>query len=189
MTTPPHSAYAEAVRRAVEDHDEWDSPHYFMTLHWDAEQQLLAPRTVVCIMPDISPEKYHTIMARAAWKQRTEYPSDPPAYGYLLQFEGFTVEAPSQGADLDEQRRYDADRRNRTFHRRADAVETCIAMCAGIHGNTWVAVKRRGHPGIEECTYRPGHAPVGQFFASLLGIAYATGMLDHGLPRPQSQYN
>lgn len=183
MSAPPQSAFAAAVRKAVENHSEWDSPHCFLTLHWDGGE--LACRTFVCIMPDIDPEDYPAVMSKAAFGELEKDPDDP-AYGYLLQIEGHGVLAPGPGASETDREQYDRDRIGRTFHQRPDATEVCIALAADIHGRLWTATKTRAEPDrIREVFCQPGRAPGGRLIDGLLAVAYAAGVAGHGLPGPQ----
>jgi hypothetical protein len=181
MPLPPRDVFAAAARRAVEEHDEWDSPHNFQTLHWDGER--LHCHAYVCIMPDLHATQYPQVMAGTAREQQIKDPADP-AYAYLLQIEAFGIPEPAPDAPLAERKHYDADRLGRTFHKRPDATEAAIAWCADIHGRLWCATKRRSEPGrIYEAFYPPGKAPGGQATQALLDVAYTTGVVAHGLPR------
>ena len=184
MSIPPREFFAAATRKAIEDHDEWDSPHWFMPLHW--EDGKLSPHIVACIMPDIAPTDYPAHMIRIA---REDYEKDPDsaAYAYLLQIEAFGTTEPGPEASDEERAQYLADRLGRTFHQRADAVEMATAWCADIHGRLWEATKRRNQPGvITEHFYAPGalNRPGGQMIRGLLTVAQGTGMIAYGLPGP-----
>ena len=188
MTAPPRSVFAAFTRKAIEAHDEWDSPHCFMTVHWDGES--LACHTYVCVMPDIDPVDYPALMIKAAREQLEKDPDDPP-YGYLLQIEGHGVKEPEPGASEEERERFNKARLGRTFHQLPDAIEVATAYCADIHGRLWVAAKRRDKPGeISENFYAPGNPKIGgQMVKGLLAVAYTTGMTAWGLPGPQGPLN
>ena len=184
MSIPPRDVFAAAARKAIEDHNEWDSPHAFVTLHWDGEN--LTGRTYACIMPDIHPADYPAYMIKLA---REDYEKDPDdaAYAYLLQIEAFGVAEPGPGASDAERAQHLADRLGRTFHQRDDAVEMATAWCADIHGRLWEATKRRTQPNvITEHFYPPNtpNQPGGQMIRGLLSVAYSTGMMANGLPGP-----
>lgn len=180
MTVPPRSVFAAAARREVEDHDEWDSPHCFQTLHLDGDE--LVCRLYACIMPDIDPAGYPRIMAAFAAEQHEKDPRDP-AYAYLIQIEAFGMTEPGPEASAADLARYHAARRARTFHEQPDAVESCIAWVADIHGRLWSAAKTRDQPDvIREAFYRPGRAPGGQMIRGLLAVAGAAGVRCHGMP-------
>lgn len=187
MTPPPRDVFAAAARNAIERHDEWDSPHSFETLHWDGEK--LRTMTYCCIMPDVNPPDYPAYMTRAAREEIGEHPDDP-AYGYLLQVESFGMADPGPGASDAERARFNAARKGRTFHEQPDAVETCTAWAADVHGRLWAASKVRNDPGvIHERFYQPGRTPGGHLIRALLDVAYATGMSAWGLPGPQWRMN
>lgn len=187
MTAPPRDVFAAITRKVVEDHDEWDSPHSFLTLHWDGEK--LSVRTFVCIMPDVDPVKYPALMMKAA-REELEKDPDDPAYGYLIQGEFFGTTEPGADASEEERDQFRRDRLGRTFHQRPDATEACIAWAADIHGRLWSAAKTRTDPGhIHEVFYQPGRAPHGQMIDGLIAVAYATGVIGHGLPGPQGPLN
>lgn len=186
MPLPPRDVFAAAARRAVEElHTEWDSPHSFQILCWDGAN--LNCRTYACLMPDIDPPKYPAMMTGLAREDHEKHPGEP-AYAYLLQIECFGVTAPLPGATKDEIVQYNVDRMGRTFHQRADAVESCTAWVADIHGRLWTASKTRDKPSqINEAFYPPGKLPVGgQMINGLLAVAQATGTLSYGLPMPFS---
>jgi len=130
-------------------------------------------------MTDVPPDRYPALMAGIAREQLEKEPDDP-AYAYLLQVESFGVTAPGPGASEEERRQFDADRRNHTFHQRADAIESAVAWCADIHGRLWAAAKKRGGETISECFYAPGKAPRGRFISALLATA-TTGAAAYGL--------
>ena len=181
---PPRDVFSAVTRKAIEDHGEWDSLHHFQTLHWDGEK--LTCGTFAAIDPGIDPPDYPALMARIAARRQEEHPEDP-AYAYLLQIEGFGVIA---GASAAEREQFDRDRIGRTFHQRADAVESAMAYCADVHGRLWYAVKTRSEPGVVvEHFCPPGKTPGGQMIRGLLAVAYATGMKVHGLPGPQGPLN
>ena len=162
MSVPSRSAFAAITRYTVEEHREWDSPHSFLTLRWDGDS--LSCRTWVCIMPDVDPVKYPAVMMGAVREELEKYPDDP-AYGYLLQGEFFGTQEP-------------------------DAAEACIAWAVDIHGRLWSAAKTRTNPDrIQEAFYQPGRAPRGQMIQGLLTVAYATGVIGHGMPGPQGPLN
>lgn len=183
---PSREAFAAMTRKIVADHDEWDSPHHFVTLHWEDGE--LRPGTWAMIMPDIHPAQYPELMAKLALEAHEKDP-DRPAYGYLLQIESFGVTEPGPGASEEERDQFNRDRLGRNFHNRADAVEVAGAWCADIHGRLWAAARRRGDEEITERFYQPGRAPGGQLIEGLLAVAYATGMTAWGLPGPQAPMN
>jgi len=181
---PPREILAAETRRAVDLHDEWDSLHCFMTLHWDGEK--LTCGTYAAIDPAIKPTDYPALMAKLAREAHEKHPDDPPAFAYLLQIEAHGVEEPGPDATEEERRRFDADRLGRTFHQRADAIEICQAWCADIYGRLWSATKTRGDEKVSERFYPPGKdRPSGQMIRGLLAVAAATGVTAHGL-LPQS---
>lgn len=175
MSPVPRDVMSAEVRAAIERHDEWDAMHEFVTLHWDGEH--LTCGTVGIIDLGFHPTQYGKLMASLAAKQISEEPGRPP-YAYLLQIESFGVTKPSPSATDEERRQFDKDRRERTFHQRADAHEFAQAWCADIHGRLWSATKRRDRPDdIQVKFYRPGAAPSGQLIEALLFVAAATGSL------------
>jgi hypothetical protein len=178
VSIPPREVLARETREAIECHDKWDSPHSFATLHWDGEK--LRTGHYATIMTDVPPDRYPALMAGIAREQLEKEPGDP-AYAYLLQVETYGVTAPGPGAGDEERRQFDADRRNRTFHQRADATENAVAWCADIHGRLWAAAKKRGAEAISERFYTPGKAPRGQFISALLATAATTGASAYGL--------
>lgn len=187
MSTVPRDALRAATRRALEAHDTWDSPHAFMTLHWDGTT--VQTRTYATIMPDIAPPDYPKLMAGVAYEELAKDP-DEPAVAYLLQIEAHSLREPGPEAGEAERERFHTARLTRTFHRHPDAEEAAIAYCADVHGRVWSATKWRAGPGrIDEAFYPPGRAPGGQLITGLLAVAYAVGMSAHGLPGPQRVSN
>lgn len=192
MTTsqhPPRDLFAAAVRQAVEMHDEWDSPHCFQTLTWTGEK--LAVRTYATIMPDIDPPQYPKLMAGIAADELDKYPGEP-AYGFLLQIESFGVAAPGPDASEEFREQFEKDRIGRTVYQRDDAVESCDAWAVDIHGRLWSAAKTRNEPDqVTEAFYQPDSPlrPGGPFIRALLAVAYATGVLGHGLPARTGRVN
>lgn len=188
MSAPPREAFAAITRKVIEDHDKWDSPHAFITLHWDGEK--LTAGTFACIDPAINPPDYPALMCKLARARMDDHPGDP-ACGYLLQIEGWGVAEPEKDAAPAEREQYERARISRTFHQMPDAVESVMAYCADIHGRLWAAAKRRDKPGeISENFYPPGSGKIGgQMVRGLLAVAYGTGMVAHGLPGPQAPLN
>lgn len=143
----------------------------------------------MCVLPDVDPLDYPTLMAKAAVEELGEHP-DEPAYAYLLQIEVFAVTEPGLDASEEEREQYDRDRIGRTFHQRNDAIETCVAWVADVHGRLWSAAKVRNRPGgISEAYYQPGSTPGGQMIRGLLAVATATGVMAYGLPGPLGSMN
>lgn len=174
----PRDALAAATRKAIEDHDEWDSLHRFQTLRWDGER--LAVGTYAAIDPGIDPPQYPALMARIAGEQLEKDPAEP-ACAYLLQIEAFGVTEPGKDATEAEREAFQKARLSRTFHQMPDAVESAVAYCADVHGRLWSAAKIRGREdkGISESFYQPGRVALGgQMIKGLLTVAYATGMKD-----------
>ena len=175
MSPVPRDVMAAEVRALVERHDDWDSMHQFVTVHWDGAK--VSYGTVGIIDPAIHPADYGKVMAELAAHRIADEPDRPPC-AYLLQIEGFGVTEPPPSASDEERARFNQDRQDRTFHERADAIEFCQAWCADIHGRLWSATKERSRPGhVEVKFYRPGNAPSGQLIRALLSIASATGSL------------
>ena len=182
MSTPPREVFADFTRQTIEAHDEWDSPHCFITLHWDGEQ--VSVGTYASIMLDINPADYPAYMISLAREEHEKNPDDP-AYAYLLQAEFFGATEPGPDASEAERAQFQRDRLGRTFHQRDDAEEIATAWCADVHGRLWAATKRRSQPGVvHETFYAPGKAPGGQMIRGLLAVAYSTGMMAYGLPGP-----
>jgi hypothetical protein len=182
VSPPPRDVFAATVRRALDMHDEWDSPHSFETLHWDGTT--LRTMTYACIMTDIKPADYPAYMTALAKEELEKHPDDP-AYGYLIQAEGYRVTEPGPEASAEEREQFQRDRRERNFHKRADAVETCSVWAADIHGRLWFAEKARDRDGVRERFWRPGvsaSAPGGPWIDALLAVATTTGILCHGMP-------
>ena len=179
---PPKEPFAAFTRKVIEDHDEWDSLHHFLTLFWSDGE--LHVGTWAAIDPGIDPPKYELLMRKIALQEFEK--EDEHAYAYLLQVEGHGVTAPGPGASLDEVAAFERARRERTFHQRPDAVEGAYAWCADIHGRMWSATKQRDKPGvIEEMYFPPGEGPGGQMVTALLQCALATGHVGYGLPLPE----
>jgi hypothetical protein len=182
VSIPPRDIFAAEARRAIEMHDEWDSPHCFMTLHWDGEKVSIG--TYASIMLDIEPTAYPAYMISLARDEHEKNPDDP-AYAYLLQAEFFGASEPGPDASDEEHAQFQCDRLGRTFHQRSAAEEVATAWCADVHGRLWAATKRRSKPGeIHEQFYAPGKAPGGQMIRGLLAVAYSTGMMAYGLAGP-----
>lgn len=183
MDIPPREPFAAAARHAIEDHTEWDAAHAFITFRWDGAK--LSAGTYACIMPDIEPDDYPQLMAGLALEELQKDPGDP-AYAYLLQTEGYGVKPPGPDATDKERLQYRADRRQRRFHQRPDAVEIATAILADVHGRLWQASHTRSDPGvIAEKFYEPGDYPGGQLTIGLLAVARATGFIAYGLKGPE----
>jgi hypothetical protein len=187
VSPPPRDVFAALVRRALDMHDTWDSPHSFETLHWDGAK--LTTMTYVCLMPAIDAVKYPDLMMRAAKEELGRHPEDP-AYGYLLLAEGHRVIEPGPDASAAEREQFRRDRSGRTFWKRPDAVETCSVWAADIHGRLWFAEKARNQDGVREAFFGPGgitRDPAirrmgGPLPDALLAVARTTGILCHGMP-------
>lgn len=182
MIAAPRTALADATRRITEEHTDWDSPHQFITLHWDGKQ--ISHGTFAVITPDVHPTIYPSVMAKIA-REELEGERRDSVYAYALQIEGWGVVEPKPDASLDERVQFEADRLGRKFATRPDAVEIATTWCADVHGRAWAATKRRTHPGLVEeefwapdTTPRPG----GRMVTGLLDIAHLAGVLVHGLP-------
>jgi hypothetical protein len=185
----PKAELAAVTREAVEAHEEWDSPHWFTGWCWDGEK--LNPGLVACIVPDVHPDQYPSRVMKMVAKYLSD-DGNPAPVAFMLQFEAFGVTMPAEGSmSGEEAEQFRRDRLGRTFHKRPDAVESCIAYCADVHGRVWYAAKVRGREdeGITENFYPPGRSPGGRFMKALLAVAYATGMAAHGLPGPQGGLN
>jgi hypothetical protein len=181
MEGPSRDQLAAITRQMIEKHQDWDSAHEFVIWTWDGRD--LALGTLAVIDPAMNPQDYPDIMVRLVSSHREKHP-EPPAYAFVLQIEAFGVVAPAKDATEAERAQFDRDRRGRKFHQRPDAVESCVAYCADIHGRLFTAGKRRGHDGITEEFYPPGKGLGGRMVKGLLAVAYACGMADHGLPGP-----
>jgi hypothetical protein len=166
---------AAETRKAIERHTRWDTPHEFLTLHWEDRQ--LRPGLLGVIMPDIEPGDYPSVMAGWAAKQIGDDPLNQPV-AYLLRVEGHGLAEPGPDASAAERTRYDAARRGRTFHAQPGAVETCTAWCADIDGRLWAASKVRGEPAgqLHQRMYLPGDPAMlgGQIIDALRQLAAAT---------------
>lgn len=180
---PPREPFAAACRKAVSDHDTWDSPHQFVTFSWDGTG--LRPNTVAMIMPDVHPDDYPAMLRKVVAEENAE--PGPRAYAFLLQVEAHGVGEPPEDDDA-EQAIFHVARRTRTFHRLPQAREICVAYMADVHGRVWTAAKERGREDepVSESFYgvlaadRPG----GQFIRALVSIGYAQGAAHFGLPVP-----
>jgi hypothetical protein len=181
--TVPREALAAMTRHFIENHSEWDSPHTFAILYRSGDETRVG--CYVCILPDVDPERYPALMAKAAEEWHEQH-RDKPAYAFLLQIESHGVTAPRPDASEAERNQYEVDRLTRSFHKRPDAVEAAVAWCADVHGRLWTASKIRGKEDkINEGFYGPGTRSVdGQMIRGLLTVAYRTGVRDHGLPSP-----
>lgn len=184
MSIPSRGALAEVTAGVITAHSEWDSLHQFVTLNWDSEK--IAPGVVVAIDPSIHPGRYPDLMSKAALDAINDQQSKGrrTLYAFLLQFEAHTLITPSDDASDQEREQYNRDRLARTFHKRPDAVEACVAYCVDIHGRLWTAAKRRPEPDeVHEHFYAsPAGAPGGAFVTALRAVAQLAGTALHGLP-------
>jgi len=181
---PPRGPFAAVARKAVEDHDEWDSMHQFVTFGWDGGK--LSAHTAVVIDPAIHPDDYPAMLRDQVARENAAHPGRP-SYAFLLQIEAHGVTGPAGDATDAERAEFEAARRTRTFHRLPQAREICVAYLADVHGRLWTAGKERGREDrLEEHFYgvlaadRPG----GQFIRALVSIGYAQGAAHFGLPVP-----
>jgi hypothetical protein len=186
MSIPSREVVAEVVARFVTEHTAWDSVHQFATLNWDGEK--IGVGTLAAIHPSIDPRNYPEVMSKTALDAINDQRStgEQTLQAFLLQFEAHAVAAPAAGASAMERRQFERDNRERTFHRRPDAVEICGAYCVDVHGRLWTAVKRRPVPDdVEQHFYAsPAGAPGGAFVRALRVVAQLTGAALHGLPVP-----
>lgn len=182
MRIPPRSVFADYARKILQDHYEWDSPHKFLSLHWDGEK--LTCGSYVCIATDVRDDQYPVMMLRTARETIERQPGSPP-YGYLIQIEAFAATKPGPDAPEEEHRRFEADRTGHKIHKRPDAIESSVVWCADIHGRLWTAAKTRENPHvIEESFYPPGQTILGggQFVTGLLGVCNLTAICGHKMP-------
>lgn len=145
---------AGEARGLIDMHDEWDSPHCIVTLHPDGDGGL-RPGTWVCVMPDVDPRSYPSLIARAAAETQAKTPEDP-AYAYAYQGEAYGMEDPGPKAPEAERERYRRARVTRTFHEQPEAMEVAIAWVADIHGRWWSCAKARKGGGLTERFHGPG---------------------------------
>lgn len=173
---------AAETRRAVEEHDRWDSPHQFILFRWDGR------RVSRCDVQPISPDatgRADMTMIRTAGKWLQDHPGDPPC-AYLLRVECHGITKPGPDAAPAVLSRFDADRRLRGFAARPDAVEACAAWCVDTEGRMWNASKTRGGGpggGDSPVTVTPysGDARVGGQYADVLrAVAATTALLVSG---------
>lgn len=171
----PDEAFAEYARYAMSTHDEWDSPHFFQTLHY--KDGSVYPAVIACIVPDFPPEHYPVAMAKIAGEDAEEN-TDPPACGYLLQFEAFGA------PDATPQ-----EQRDRTIHKRADRDEICSVMLVSVEGKVWQVIKRRATGEIIESSWNALLPPAEihsekAFYRALVAAGYAQGLTHFGLIPP-----
>jgi hypothetical protein len=178
----PKEAFRVFTRQVAEAHGEWDTPHEFVTVHWNDDH--LVPRTVGVLAPDILPTKYPQIMAGLAMKEIELTGAEDVAVAYLLRVEVFGVPDPGPDATEAEREQFDSDARNRRFYTRPDAEEALWVICADVYGRIWVATKLRREGKIHEQFHPPDQPPAGQLVRGLLAVAYATGTSHYGLPGP-----
>ena len=88
---------AAETRRAVEMHDEWDSLHCFLTLHWDGEK--LTCGTYAAIDPGIEPAGYPALMAKLAREAHEGHPDEPPGVRVPTPDRGVRGEGTRSGRD------------------------------------------------------------------------------------------
>jgi hypothetical protein len=178
---PPREMFAAEARRITEMHTDWDSPHQFITLHWDGER--VSYGTVAMITTDVHPTMYPGVMAGIAREALTGE-DRANLYAYALQIEGYAVVEPGSDATEEERRRFLADRVGRRFSERQDAVEIATTSCVDVHGRIWTATKRRDKPEIDEKFWAPDatDAPRGHLAEGLLNVARITGAVLYGLP-------
>lgn len=189
----PKTALAAFTRDQVADHDEWDSPHAFMTLHnIDGEIKV---GMYAMITPDFPPDQYKRAITGMALDFLRRYDADddvmatddgklPPPCAYLLQIEAHIAIIPPDASKADREQ-LDRDADNRQIHARPDAVEICNAVCADVHGRVYMATKRRDTGEVDEQFSGPLNNTIrGRFANALLAIAHATGMSHWGLPGP-----
>jgi hypothetical protein len=179
---------AAIARQTVEQHEEWDRPHSFEILCRDDEG--IVPRLYVCIMTDIPPAQYPTVMHKAATEWLTDHPGEPP-YAFLLASEGYAAEEPGPDAPPGERERYWAAARTPCGFADLPYVrEEFAAWVVDVHGRGWRAGHYRDDPGvISEKYHPPGTLPSTVMLRGLLQVAYATGMAAYDLPGPQGTWN
>lgn len=166
---------AAYVRSAAEDHDDWDVPHHFSTVHWDPGTGELSLSWMMAITLDVGPEQMSLAMIRFAAEQSQEQPGRPPV-AYLLEAESYGVHL-APGASAAERRQLEEHARSLTLDQHPDAVEDITVICADIHGRVWQARKRRDTGEIDEKFWRPGNQPPGPSARLVLRIAEAGGRL------------
>jgi len=177
----PRQALAEFTRAGVAEHDDWDGEHEFMILGWENGE--VRVRTVVLIPPDVPADAYPAIMSAIAVRELRDHGRGPVAY--LLRFEGW-MDGVGPYASAEQQEAFKND--PRPIRDRPSRIETCMALCADVHGRMFHAMKVRDNGEVSEMYFAPGDkAGVqagGRFSEALLTIAHATGMGYLGLPGP-----
>ncbi|MEW9530555.1 hypothetical protein [Microbispora sp. NPDC049125] len=193
----PRNAPAPAIQGFVDRHaiggPDWNGPHTFATVTWDGSD--LGVHTWVSITTDVHPGQYPKVITRFSRDAVIEANRarangvEPNLYGYLLVAEFWRAPEPRWDAPAKAHRRWDADRRNRTFHARTDAVETRIAMFADIDGRAWMTELERRTRALRRHFfegYLDGPRTVGGPFLSVLAAsARATGVFAYGDPMPE----
>lgn len=175
-TAPTRKALAAFTRKLVEQHDEWDSLHTFVTLYQDGNSGVRVG-TWAAISSDVDPRNYPAhmfgIVSREVAKTLAGGGVEIPC-AFVLQIEAWSVVAPPDDADPIHRAILDADRNARQLHTRPDAVENCESFCVDLDGHVWTARKRRDEPGeIKTRHYPPGdrETPVGTMMQALTSCA------------------
>lgn len=173
MNPVPRDVLARLVRDTAAEHDRWDRPHQFQTLHWDGAT--VTAGHVASITLDVDPDDIPRLIMAVAAEQFAAQPGQPPC-AYLLEWEGHGVPGPGPGASAAERAQFGRDARDRALHRRPDALEVVTVICADIHGRVWKASKMRDTGEVAEVFCRPGSPVPGRLNRAVLQIAETTGL-------------
>jgi hypothetical protein len=179
----PATELAAFTRSVVDMHEDWDGMHQFMVLVSD--EGTITPRVIGVIDPALHPDLYPKFIAKLAWEDvQGMKDGDLSPVAYLLQIEAYGVTMPPPGnMTPEEEAELSRARRDRTFHQRPDAQETCMALCADVRGRIYQVTKFRADGRIEEEQIAPGDYTVGgQMAQALRAVAHATGVLCWSLP-------
>ncbi len=189
----------------------WDLPSQLAMLYWDGYKMTMGEPHVVPL--NVAPADIPTVLISAAREWTFEYlqrgPSAQPTafgdacgpvpYGFVFVYEAFGVLYDPDTDDTFERHRLNRDRRERRFHERPDAMESCQAMAVDVDLRFWKVVIDRAAPrsprwvywpsldagGQTKCPHHVGvRVPGGAFPKTLIAMAAATAHFLYGDPLP-----
>jgi hypothetical protein len=181
----PNDQCAAVARGAVELHTGWGCPATFSILVRDDSG--LTPRLTAVLDPELEPATdYPAAMERFTSWHLTEHPGEPP-WAFQLTYEGDSAREPAKDAPAEEHARHRAAVDAGRIASLPYARVMFAVWCVDVHGRGWRAYHFEDDPGVIcEEYFQAGTIPATGMLRGLVRVAYATGMIAHGLPGPQA---
>lgn len=165
VTHQPTAPELERVTRELIDrHEQWDTPHYFLTYYRLPDGSLRGAH-VAAIDTHIGPPEYPrvlgTLLAEQLAKRYIEHPDAPPIVALALQYEAYgIITSAADGLTAAQEHA----RLTRTFHQLPERIETCGVITADVGGRVWWAQQCRGDTAVDCHKWEPAavNTPDGQ---------------------------